>query len=396
MSAGFGITAAVTIDGEAVMRRVRRVIDDGRMYYERLIESDDGALLVREPARFTAAGLEVDGWQAGTTPTVIATGAEPSIAPIPGLADVPYLTSDELLHATTLPRSIVIVGAGPIAVEFAQLLVRLGVEVTIAMRSDAPLRGEEPESRALLATVLAREGVRLIVEAKDGRVERCAAGVRLTSGSETVEAEQLLLATGRAPSVHELDPEAGGIELVDGGIAVSEHLATTRDGVWAIGDAIGGDHRRFQFTHVATHEGPQIVENALNGARHTPRYSTMPRVTFTDPEIASVGLTEHEAIRAGHDVHVHVKQIREVGKARAMGIHDGFIKVVLDRPTRRLLGATIAANHGGDMLATLTIPLNQGGSLDGVLATTFAHPTLSEAIKVAVRNGCGELPELTR
>ena len=166
--------------------------------------------------------------------------------------------------------------------------------------------------------------------------------------------------------------------------------------MWAIGDAIGGEHRRFQFTHVATHEGPQIAENALNGTRHTPRYSAMPRVTFTDPEIASVGLTEQEARHAGHEVHVHIKQVREVGKARAMGIHDGFVKVVIDRPTRRLLGATIAASHSGDMLAELTMPLHAGGSLDALLATTFAHPTISEAVKVAVRNACGEIAELTR
>ena len=390
------MTASVTIDGEAVMRRVHRVIDDGRMYYERLLESDAGALLVRQHGRFTPSGLEIGGWGAAATPVVLATGAEPAIASLPGLETVPYLTSDELLQAHTLPTSLAIVGGGPIAVEFAQALVRLACAVTLVLRGDAPLRGEEPESRALLATVLAREGVRLVTGATDLTVERCAAGVRIRSSAGTVEAAQLLLATGRSPAVHELEPEAGGIELVDGGVAVSETLATTRAGVWAIGDAIGGEHRRFQFTHVATHEGPQIAENALNGSRHTPRYSAMPRVTFTDPEIASVGLTEQEARHAGHDVHVHIKQVREVGKARAMGIHDGFVKVVIDLPTKRLLGATIAASHSGDMLAELTMPLHEGGSLDSLLATTFAHPTISEAVKVAVRNACGEIAELTR
>lgn len=390
------MTASVTIDGEAVMRRVHRVIDDGRMYYERLLESDAGALLVREHGRFTPSGLEIGGWGAGATPVVLATGAEPAIASLPGLETVPYLTSDELLQAHTLPTSLAIVGGGPIAVEFAQALVRLGCEVSLVLRGDAPLRGEEPESRALLATVLAREGVRLVTGATELAVERCEAGVRIRSSAGTVEAAQLLLATGRSPAVHELEPEAGGIELVDGGVAVSETLATSRAGVWAIGDAIGGEHRRFQFTHVATHEGPQIAENALRGTAHTPRYSAMPRVTFTDPEIASVGLTEQEARHAGHDVHVHIKQVREVGKARAMGIHDGFVKVVIDLPTKRLLGATIAASHSGDMLAELTMPLHDGGSLDSLLATTFAHPTISEAVKVAVRNACGEIAELTR
>jgi dihydrolipoamide dehydrogenase len=157
--------------------------------------------------------------------------------------------------------------------------------------------------------------------------------------------------------------------------------------VWALGDAIGGEHRRFQFTHVATHEGPQVAENALVGAHHEPAYSSMPRVTFTDPEVASVGLTEAEARERGIEAHAHTKLVREVGKARATGEREGFVKVVIDRSTGKLVGATIVAAHAGDMLATLTMPMHtRQGDLAPLLATTFAHPTLSEAIKVAVRD----------
>ena len=182
----------------------------------------------------------------------------------------------------------------------------------------------------------------------------------------------------------------------DGGARVDEHLQTTAHGIWALGDAIGGDHRRFQFTHVATHEGPQVAENALRGAHHEPLYTAMPRVTFTDPEIASVGLTEAEARDRGHKVHAGVKLVRETGKARALGETEGFVKVVLDGATHKLLGATIMAAHAGDMLASLTTPLHtRNGDLGPLLATTFAHPTLSEAIKVAVRDAvaASRLPE---
>ena len=203
----------------------------------------------------------------------------------------------------------------------------------------------------------------------------------------SVTAEALLVATGREPRLDEVDPAEGGIALDDGGARVDRNLRTTAPGVWALGDAIGGEHRRYQFTHVATHEGPQVAENALRGADHEPAYMAMPRVTFTDPEVAAVGLTEAEARERGIEVHAHVKLVREVGKARATGERDGFVKVVIDRATGKLIGATVMAAHAGDMLATLTMPLHaRQGDLGPLLRTTFAHPTVSEAIKVAVRD----------
>ena len=207
-------------------------------------------------------------------------------------------------------------------------------------------------------------------------------------------AEKLLVATGREPRLNESDPAEAGIAVLDGGAKVDAHLATTARGVWALGDAIGGDHRRFQFTHVATYEGPQVAENALRGARHQPDYMAMPRVTFTDPEVAAVGFTEVEAREHGIDPHVQVKLVRQVGKARAAGETEGFVKVVIDSATGKLVGATIMAAHAGDMLATLTTPLHtRNGDLGPLLATTFAHPTLSEAIKVAVRDAVMSAPD---
>jgi dihydrolipoamide dehydrogenase len=189
-----------------------------------------------------------------------------------------------------------------------------------------------------------------------------------------------------------LQPEQAGIALDKGGIAVDGGLGTTVPGYWAIGDAVGGEHRRFQFTHAATFDGPQVAENILRGTANLPRYNAMPRVTFTDPEVGGVGLTEAQARERDHEVHVQVKLIKELGKARAVGDSEGFVKIVLDAPTRRLLGATVVASHGGDMLAQLTTPLHvEGGKLDGVLATTFAHPTLSEGLKVVVRDAMRHL-----
>ncbi len=374
------------------MTRIHRVMDDGRRYYEDLLGGDDGVLVVPEVARFAGGKLAVgDAVVADDVPVLLAVGAAPSVTPIAGAAETPHLTSAELLHLDHLPASLGIVGGGPIALEFAQALNRLGVVVTIVMRAAAPLRGEEPEAGELVARVLRAEGVTVVTGATEIIIERSAPGGRLRWAGGQVDVERILLATGREPAMADLRPDAGGVELDQGGILVDATLRTTRSSTWAIGDAIGGAHRRFQFTHAATYEGPQAVNNALRGDAMTPTYHAMPRVTFTDPQVAAVGLTEAEARAAGHDVHVHVKLVRELGKARALGETEGFVKVVLDRSTHRLLGATIVAAHGGDMLASLTIPLNMGGDLGPVLATTFAHPTLSEALKVAVRNAVTSL-----
>ena len=155
----------------------------------------------------------------------------------------------------------------------------------------------------------------------------------------------------------------------------------------AIGDAVGGNHLAYQFTHVATWEGPLVAENALRGTRHVMDHRAMPRVTFTDPEVATVGLTEADARERGRDVVAHVKLVREIGKARALGVTEGFVKVVLERGTGHLLGATVVAPHAGDMLPELTMPLHEGGDLAALLATVHPHPTLSEAVKVGVREG---------
>jgi pyruvate/2-oxoglutarate dehydrogenase complex dihydrolipoamide dehydrogenase (E3) component len=376
------------------MRRVNRVTDDGRRFYEEMVAKDDGVLLVSARATFSGKRLLLDGRDAGLdgVPTVLAVGAAPAMSPIPGAASVPFLTSDTLLRLPDLPRSLGIVGGGPIAVEFAQAMQRLGVPVTIVMRAEAPLRGEEPEARHVIARVLAAEGARVVTNAEGASLEQIADGIRVSWNGGHADVEHVLLATGREPAVAELRPQEAGIALEMGGIAVDETLATTAPGYWAVGDAVGGEHRRFQFTHAATFDGPRAAENILAGGTNRVRYDAIPRVTFTDPEVAAVGLTEAAALARDHDVHVHVKQIRELGKARSVGETEGFVKVVLDRLTKKLLGATVVAAHGGDMLAALTIPLHvDGGRLDEVLATTFAHPTLSEGLKVAVRNAIGEL-----
>ena len=370
------------------MRRIHHVIDAGRAYYERVLGADDGIRLVRAQARFSAGELIWDGGRLGRgdVPVVIAAGARPRLPAVDGIADTPSLTNESLLALERLPRSLIVVGAGPVGVEFAHALARLDVEVTLLVRGE-PLAIEEPEAREVLLRVLDRDGVRLLTGTRMRGLARTRGGVRVHLDQGAVSADAVLLATGREPTVSDLNPAAAGIQLDQGGIAVSPLMETSAHGMWALGDAIGGAHLRHQFTHVATYEGPLVAENALLGRRHRPSYDAVPRVTFTDPEIAAVGLTEADARAAGHTVASHLKRVREVGKARAMGEDEGFVKLVLDRPSGALLGATVVASHAGDMLAELTIPMHvDGARLDPLLATIHPHPTLSEAVKVAARD----------
>ena len=389
------MAARVHVDTAGVMRRVHDVIGTGRGHYERVLGADDGVRLVRAKARFSGEDLKWDGGGValGRVPIVIATGARPRLPAVDGIAGTSYLTSESLLSLDRLPRSLVIVGGGPVAVEFAQALARLDVVVTLVVRGE-PAAMEEPEAREVLLRVLARDGVRVITHAQISRLSGTRRGVRVHLDQERVDAEAILLATGREGTVADLDPQTAGIQVERGGVGVSPQLETTRSGIWALGDAVGGLHLRHQFTHVATHEGPLVAENALLGRGHVPDYSAIPRVTFTDPEIAAVGMTEAEATATGRRVLAHLKPLREVGKARAMGEHEGFVKLILDRTSGALLGATIMASHAGDMLAELTVPMHvDGGRVDPLLATIHAHPTLSEGVKVAARDAAAKLAD---
>jgi mercuric reductase len=369
------------------MARVRRIIAEGSAFYERHLSRRDGIRIVRERARFRSGRLAIGERELDGVPVILATGARPALPPIPGREDVPYVTSDELIVAEELPRSIAIVGSGPIGVEFAQALARLDVEVHLIFRRVMPLAEDELEAGEVVAHALARDGVHVNPSVTGLQLSRRPGGIHVRWEGGEVGVDTVLLATGREPTVGDLDPAAARLELERGGIRVDERLATSVPGIWAIGDAVGGHHLHYQFTHVATHEGPIAVENALNGGARTVSYDAMPRVTFTDPEVAAVGLTELQARARGHDVLCNVKPIRQLGKARSIGEEHGFVKVVLDRATGRLLGGSIVASHGGDMLPELTMPLHHDeGRLDTLLATTFPHPTLSEGVKVAVRD----------
>lgn len=370
------------------MERVRRVIDEGTAFFEREIEADPEIDLYRERAAFTSpTTLRAGDAQIEFRHALLAPGAEPAIPDVPG-ADLPgVVTSDDLLKATTLPEHLICIGAGAVGLEFAQAYRRLGARVTVVQRREHISKGEDPELADLLADYLRGEGVDVRVGAGVDRLEEGSAGVTVrTVDGQLVAGDRVLVAAGRRPALPDLALESIGIETVNGAVAVDEELRTSIPHIYAIGDAIGG----LMFTHVATYEAPLAVANMLDGSGRHPDYRVIPRATFTDPELAGVGLTEPEAVAAGHDVEIRRHDVGRIGKARAIGDRRGRVKFVVDTTSGELLGAHILARHGADLLPGSMVAMNAPNrDLGPLLATIHPHPTLSEAVKIAARSRPG-------
>jgi pyruvate/2-oxoglutarate dehydrogenase complex dihydrolipoamide dehydrogenase (E3) component len=376
----------VSVDFPAVMARIQRVIDDGVSFYEHQIERDEGVTLFRGAARFVDEHrLETEDAQVEFRHALIATGARPRVPEIPGLDTVPFATSDDLLHARELPQHLVCLGAGAVALEFAQVYRRLGAEVTIVQRGPSLATLEDAELSNLLRRYLEEEGIHVLTDAAIERIESLdgSPSVLLASG-ERGTGDELLVGLGRVPVVDGLGLDEVGISARATGVEVDETLRTSLPHVYAIGDSIGG----WMFTHVATYEAPLAVANMIDDAGLQPDYRVIPRAIFTSPELAGVGLTEEQARAGGHEVELRRYDIGKSGKARALGDRRGRVKFVLDHASGEILGAHILARHGADLLPGPMVAMNTPGrTLAPLLATIHAHPTLSEAVKVAARDG---------
>ncbi|MEW6581339.1 MAG: FAD-dependent oxidoreductase [Actinomycetota bacterium] len=382
----FGIrVTGVEVDFAAVIDRVRGIIDKGSRGARGYLESLDAVELIDGEARLTGPeSVRVDGREISAARIVVATGAEPSIPPIPGLADVPHLTSDDVLRLTDLPRRIVVIGGGPIALELGQALSRLGAAVTLVEVLPRLLPAEEPEIVDMLAGYLREEGIEVLTGATV-RAARPGPALLVEHGGRErlIEADALLVATGRRPATAALGLAEAGVELDRAGIRVDERLRTTRGSVFAAGDVVGLPYGA--FTHVARRMGVAVAENALDLAPQAVEPDLGPRAVFTDPELAMIGMTEAEARAAGHDVAVGTAT-PSGGKARAWGEERGMVKVVIDARTRRILGARILAYHGADLVHPVAVAMSApGGAVDPLLATMHVHPTLGEVVLAAAQ-----------
>lgn len=336
-------------------------------------------------ARFLdAATLAVGSRTIQAQHFLIATGARPAIPPIPGLADSGYLTSTTALELTALPRSLVVIGAGYIALELGQLFRRLGTEVTILQRGNRLLAEAEPEVSEAVEVLLAREGIEVLTGAHIQRVARNGSERQVhvhVDGTERVlRGEQVLVATGRTPNVDALQLPAAGIETDEGGaIRVDAQLRTSNPRVFAAGDVTLAP----QYVYVAAYQGGLAAENALTHANRTVDLRALPGVIFTDPQIATVGLTEAQARETGIEVKTSVLPIDAVPRAQVNYEAVGVFKLVADAATNQVLGAHIVASNAGEVVSAATLAVKHGLTVTDLVESFAPYLTMAEGLKLA-------------
>jgi pyruvate/2-oxoglutarate dehydrogenase complex dihydrolipoamide dehydrogenase (E3) component len=380
----FGISVgAAEVDFGMVHRRVHDVIaaiapNDSKERFSGL-----GVRVIEGTARFKDRSTVVvgDGTEIKARRFVIATGSSPAVPPIPGLDGVPYLTNETVFDLTVAPRHLIVIGAGPVGLELAQAFRRLGSAVTV-VDAGQPLAREDTECAAVVLDALAGEGVALRSNVAIARVDAVDSQVRVAvsggDGEAMLEGSHLLVATGRRANVDDLALEQAGVTCGPGGIVVGKSLKTTNRRVYAIGDVAG----REQFTHLANYHAGLVIRNALFRLPARVNEATVPRVTFTDPELAHVGLTEAEARLRYRAIRVLRWPYHENDRAQTDGTAVGHIKVITNR-RGRILGATIVGAQAGELITTWTLAVSQRLNIRAFAGIIVPYPTLAEIGKRA-------------
>lgn len=372
-----------------VIERREKVIQllTGRGRIEGMLKKA-GAELVRGRAKFVAEdAIEVGGRRLQAEKFVIAAGAEHAVPPIAGLAGAGFVTSDQLVRFKILPRSLAIIGGGPIGVEMSQIFAPLGTEVTIIEYAEHILPREDAEIAAIVAGSLKRQGIRLLTGHKMTAVSAAGGRKRLEvvpmkgGGPKKLSAETLLVAVGKRPALASLEPAAANIRLDKRGWPeMNEYLqSVSNPRVYFAGDAAG----RMMYTSVAHHEGEVAANNAVNDDKMKLDLTIVPRGTFCRPEIGSVGLTEVEAAKAGHDVAVGRANYAELAKGLVDNETEGLIKIVADRKTGLILGGHIAGRAAADLVHEIALAMYAQITCRDLANMIHAFPTYAEGIGLA-------------
>ena len=380
-SAEYGVHAdGGQVDFTGVLQRVRRVV-------ESIQEHDD-------PERFRGFGVDVrfgearftdphtvavDGAPVRGRRFVIATGSAPAVPPVPGLSEAEPLTNETVFSIDEQPERLAVIGAGSIGMEMAQAFQRLGTRVTVIEAAERILPRDDADAAEELRTVVAREGV-------DVRVGTALKSVRSRDGEHalelgdggTVACDRILVAAGRRATLDALDLEKAGVETENGLIRVDPRMRTSRKHIFACGDCCGP----YAFTHMAEYQAGIVLANAVFRFPKKASYRSVPWVTFTDPELGQVGLTEAQAREQGLSVDVARFRTRDVDRAMTDGQTDGFVKLIVHRG--RLVGGTVLAPHGGELLHELVLAVHARVKVSALSAAIHAYPTLSQIHRRAV------------
>ncbi|HEV2169896.1 MAG TPA: mercuric reductase, partial [Candidatus Binatus sp.] len=381
----FGVEApaSVRVNFFAVMERMRRLRAE--------LSPTDSATRFRGlgvdvfigDGRFVAPDcVEVDGKRLKFKKAAITTGARAASLPIPGLAEAGYLTNETVFSLTELPRRIAVIGAGPIGCELAQTFARFGAQVTLLEVAPQILIREDRDAAELIERALARDGAEIITRCNIARVElrgnEKILATERDGARREIAVDTILIGVGRVPAIEGLNLEAAMIEYdKHNGVKVDDHLRTTNPLVYAGGDAASP----YKFTHLSDAHARIIIRNALFFGRSRASALTLPWCTYTDPEIAHVGLYEAEAKQRGIEVATYKQELAEVDRAVLDSETDGFVKVHVRAGTDRIVGATVVASHGGEIISELTTAIKAGVGLGTLGDVIHPYPTQADAIR---------------
>lgn len=377
----------VEVDFSRVMERLRSVRagiapNDAAERFAREI----GADVFFGRAVFTGPDtLEVEGETLRFAKCILATGGSPAVPAIPGLAEVPFLTNANLFNLTRLPPRLGVIGTGVVGAEMAQAFARLGSQVTVLSRSDRILPREDPDAAAIVQRSLERDGVRFLFGCRYERVRhRPSQGadgwpaITVELGERTLEVDALLVATGRKPNVEGMGLEVAGVELAPGrGVTVDDRLQTTNPRIYAVGDVA----TRYQFTHAADFMARLAIRNALFFGRDRFSKLLLPWCTFTEPELAHVGLYPADFEERGIGYQSFTRELREVDRAILDDETEGFVRVHVEKGSDRILGATVVGPDAGNLISELTLAIQSGTGLGKLASVIHPYPTAAEAIR---------------
>ena len=373
------------IDWQAAIRRKDRIVNRMRAGgYNGLADNKNVTLCEGEVSFVGPREVLVGGETIRSERIVIAAGAGPLIPALEGLEAVDYLTSTTIMELQELPKSLIIIGGGLIALEFSQLFARLGVEVTILQRNQQLAPQLDRDIADEISSVLDNEKVRIITGAGVSKVGREGDFIFVEAEKDSKmirhSAEKLLIAAGRAPNSDLLNLEQAGIETDPRGfIIVDDHFKTSADGVWAIGDIIGGP----MFTHKAWHDGYLLANYLIDDQTISPADRLIPFAVFTEPEIAGVGLNETQAREAGYNYKLKHYPFGTHGRNIVDDKLEGFIKLIYEAESEKLLGAQLIGSEAGELIHELIAAIYFGAKLSDLRNMIHIHPTLAEAINSA-------------
>jgi len=383
---GVKIDGEVSVDFAYVMERMRRLrasiapVDSAERYSRQL-----GVDLFIGKGAFTGNNsIEVNGKTLKFTKAVVATGGTAAIPNIPGLKEAPYLTNATVFNLTKLPQRIAVIGAGPIGIELAQAFQRFGSQVTVFSRSDKILPKEDPDAAKIIETSLRRDGVTFAYDVNYKRVEsqdgKPPVTIVLAQGNEErrLEFDALLVATGRKPTVNGLGLEHAGVDYDERmGVSVNDRLQTTNPNIYAVGDVAS----KYQFTHMADFGARLVIRNALFFGRDNFSNLLIPWATYTDPEVAHVGLYEKDLQERNIAFATFTREFADVDRGIVDGETEGFVKIHVKKGTDQILGATIVSSHAGDMISEITVAMQSGMGLGKLANVIHPYPTAAEAIR---------------